>query len=169
MTANRSRVVCNRCLQLGHTSRNCMAPVPRHQGPGRADGPPRGGFVAVPGRGGFSNGAPTPRPVGPPQNGFTSGRPSPNGPPPSGLANANVRCFVCQGHGHLQRSCPSKATLGVQNGGGQAGPTGGQGGEVTCYYCGQSGHVQKNCPAAQNDSKCFQCGLTVSASSSCIL
>lgn len=165
--ASRSRIVCNRCLQLGHTSRNCMAPMPRHQPNGQPGaGGPRPQFNAGGPRPPMNGGPRGPGMYQNQQQRNNNGGPIGGGQqPPSNLANANVRCYVCQGYGHLQRSCPSKATLGMPN---SSGPQqNGGSGEVACYYCGQVGHVQKNCPAAQSESKCFQCGLSGHVSANC--
>ncbi|KAJ3338311.1 hypothetical protein HDU93_009758 [Gonapodya sp. JEL0774] len=64
------------------------------------------------------------------------------------LPNAGVRCYVCQGVGHISRDCPSKGVLGMD--GGAPG--------VKCYSCGGVGHLQRNCPHSNADTKCFQCG-----------
>ena len=48
---------------------------------------------------------------------------------------ALVRCFNCNGLGHLQSSCPSPPTQGRSSWFG-----------CGCFKCGQPGHTKKECP-----------------------
>jgi len=134
--------LCNRCGQPGHMAKNCMAPFPRAVGPAgrgvppiavRGLGPLRGGLA---GRGGGA---------------FNMAALA------GALPSANVRCYVCQGVGHISRDCPSKGVLGVDGV-----PPG-----VKCYLCGGVGHMQRNCPQANTDTKCFQCGESGHVSADC--
>ena len=50
-----------------------------------------------------------------------------------------VRCFNCNGLGHLQRNCPSPL---IQSRPSQFGRG--------CFKCGQPGHIQKECPRQGN-------------------
>ena len=50
-----------------------------------------------------------------------------------------VRCFNCNGLGHLQRNYPSLPTQSRP-------PRFGRG----CFKCGQPGHIQKECPRQGN-------------------
>ena len=52
---------------------------------------------------------------------------------------ALVRCFNCNGLGHLQRSYPSPPTQGQPSRFGRG-----------CFKCRQPGHTQKECPCKGN-------------------
>lgn len=53
-----------------------------------------------------------------------------------------VRCYLCDEIGHLQRNCPTCKPNKEQNFGRQKPKKRG----ITCFYCKKEGHIRAKCP-----------------------
>ena len=58
-----------------------------------------------------------------------------------------MRCYRCDGEGHMARECP-----------GGGGDTGGYyGGDKSCYECGAPDHLARDCHLTRNRGAVSQC------------
>ena len=61
--------------------------------------------------------------------------------PQENYKSETIRCFICNGTGHMKYECPSRRRQNTTD---------------RCFKCGQKGHIRRNCPQNLKDQGNYQ-------------